>query len=149
MERQPSESSDGPLDGYPVVVRIPVQWGEMDAYGHVNNTVFFRYFETARVLYLERCGFLDSFDRDRIGAILHSTSCRFRRPLFYPDTVLVAGRASEVGSDRFTMTYEIYSSAQETTVAEGSGVIVSFDYENRRKAPIPADVRARIRDLEG
>jgi acyl-CoA thioester hydrolase len=57
----------------------------MDAYGHVNNTVQFRYFESARVEYLAKCGFLRSWEEDRIGAILHSTGCCFRRPLFHPD----------------------------------------------------------------
>lgn len=70
------------LAGFPVVVTLPVQWGEMDAYGHVNNTVFFRYFETARIAYLERCGFTRTWETARVGAILHSTHCRFRQALF-------------------------------------------------------------------
>lgn len=133
---------------YPVVVQIPVQWGEMDAYGHVNNATFFRYFESARVEYLERCRFIEAYDRDRIGAILHSTSCRFRRSLFYPDTVLVGTRAADVTDDRFTMVYEMFSKTQHVTVAEGTGVVVSYDYEVRQIAPIPDYVRAAIAELE-
>lgn len=148
METDGGSGARPSLTDYPAVVRIPVQWGEMDAYGHVNNTVFFRYFETARIVYLEKCGFLDSYDRDRIGAILHSTSCRFRRALVYPDTVLVGGRATDVQDDRFTMAYEIFSTAQETTVAEGTGVVVSFDYTAGVKAPLPAAVRRKIAALE-
>ncbi len=140
--------SEETLDGYSATVRIPVQWGEMDAYGHVNNTVFFRYFESARIRYLERCGFTDSYDRDKIGAILHSTSCRFRRPLFYPDTAVVGARAVEVSSDRFTMAYELVSEAHNTVAAEGTAIIVSYDYTKREIAPIPPAVRARIDDLE-
>ena len=56
----------------------------MDAFGHLNNIVYFRYFETARIHYFERCGFMATYEEDRIGAILHSTSCRFRRPLHFP-----------------------------------------------------------------
>ena len=56
------------LAGFPVILELPVQWGEMDAYGHVNNTVFFRYFESARMEYLRKCGFAESHERDRIGA---------------------------------------------------------------------------------
>ena len=125
------------LAGYPILIRIPVQWGEMDAYGHVNNTVFFRYFESARIAFLERCRFIEAYDREKVGAILHSTGCRFRRPLFYPDTALVATRASELGEDRFTMEYVIASESQATIAAEGSGVIVSYDYESRKPVPIP------------
>jgi len=136
------------LAGYPAVVRIPVQWGEMDAYGHVNNAVFFRYFESARILYLDLCGFIESYDRDKVGAILHSTGCRFRRSLFYPDTALVGARAIAVNEDRFTMAYEMVSKEQNAVVAEGDGVVVSFDYTDRRIVAIPGRVREAIEKLE-
>lgn len=134
--------------GWPVVIRLPVQWGEMDAYGHVNNTVFFRYFESARVRYLERCGFTESWERTRVGAILHSTRCRFRRALRYPDTVLAAARAETLEEDRFEMAYRVVSLSADAVAAEGSGLVVSFDYERERKAPIPAAVREGIEALE-
>lgn len=140
--------SEDLLAGYPVVIRIPVQWGELDAYGHVSNVVFFRYFESARVRYLERCGFHQSYDRDKVGDILHSTSCRFRRPLFYPDTALVGARVVELGEDRFTMSYGLVSEAQGALAAEGTSVVVSFDYVRREPVRIPDDVRAAIESLE-
>ncbi len=137
------------LEGYPVVVRLPVQWGEMDAYDHVNNVVFFRQFESARVRYLVACGFVASYEEDRIGAILHSTSCRFRRPLRYPDTVLVGARAEDVAEDRFVMGYRTVSLEQDAVAAEGTGTVVSFDYRQETKTPIPSAVRQGIRELEG
>jgi acyl-CoA thioester hydrolase len=137
------------LAGWPVVLRIPVQWGEMDAYGHVNNTVLFRYFESARVEYLVKCGFARSWEEDRIGAILHSTGCRFRRPLFYPDTALVGGRSVEMEEDRFTMEYLVISEASGEVAAEGAGVVVSYDYGAHHKCPLPGPVAAGIRALEG
>ncbi len=126
---------------FPAVVRLPVQWGEMDAYGHVNNTVFFRYFETARIEFLQQCGFLAAFHEEKIGAILHSTQCRFRRALFYPDTVEVGGRATEIEADRFLMEYRVVSLGQDETVADGTGLVVAFDYARRQKAMLPANVR--------
>ncbi|UCC74875.1 MAG: acyl-CoA thioesterase [Gemmatimonadota bacterium] len=140
--------SDQLLAGYPVVVRIPVQWGEMDAYGHVSNVVFFSYFDSARVLYLERCGFLESYDRQKIGTILHSTSCRFRRRLFYPDTALVGARVTDLADDRFAMAFELVSEAQNAPVAEATSVVVSYDYTTRQVVPVPEDVRAAIERLE-
>jgi acyl-CoA thioester hydrolase len=140
--------SDVLLADCPVVIRIPVQWGELDAYGHVNNTVFFRYFESARVLYLERCRFIEAYERERVGAILRSTSCRFRRPLFYPDAVSVGARATEIGEDRFTMAYTVVSEAQQAIAAEGTGIVVSYDYTGRNVVPIPDYVREGIRELE-
>ncbi len=136
------------LETFPVVIELPVQWGEMDAYGHVNNTVLFRYFESARMAYFQRCGFIETYQRDKIGAILHSTSCRFRRPLFCPDTALVGTRVSDTGEDRMTMEYRVVSRAQNETVAEGTAIIVSYDYQGQRKAPLPPTVRAAIAGIE-
>ena len=136
------------LAGFPVVVEIPVQWGELDAYGHVNNAVFFRYFESARIAYLERCGLIESYRRDKVGAILHSTSCRFRRALFYPDTALIGARVTEVGEDRFTMAYCVASKTQGEVAAEGTGIVVIFDYNRREKTAIPARVREGIAAVE-
>ena len=140
--------ADEELAGFPVRVEIPVQWGEMDAYDHVNNVAFFRYFESARVEYLERCGFTDSYREERVGAILHSTSCRFRRALVYPDRVTVGARVTEMEEDRFTMEYRVVSHEQEELAAEGRGVVVSFDYETDAKTPIPESVRKGVRELE-
>lgn len=136
------------LAAFPVTVEIPVQWGDMDAYGHVNNTVFFRWFESARMAYFERCGFTKSHIDDRIGAILHSTSCRFRQPLFYPDRVEVGARVTTMEADRFTMEYHVLSLGTGKLAAEGSGVIVSFDYKEGKKAAVPAIVRERVDALE-
>jgi len=137
-----------PLAGFPVRVRLPVQWGEMDAYGHVNNTVLFRYFETGRIAYLERIGFTESHTREGVGAILHSTHCRFRLPLHYPDTVTVGARGREVLDDRFTMEYVVVSDRHGAIAAEGGGLIVSYDYREGRKAPLPDAVRTAIAEVE-
>lgn len=137
------------LAGFPVVISLPVQWGELDAYGHVNNTVFFRYFESARMAYLERCGLVESYKQDRIGAILHSTSCRFRRALFHPDTVLVGAKVAQIDEDRFTMTYRVVSEQRQEVVADGTAIVVVFDYRKRSKTRIPDAVRQAIASLEG
>ena len=108
------------LAAYPVVIEIPVLWGELDAYGHVNNTVYFRYFESARMAYLERCGVLESYERERNGIILYSTECRFRSALHHPDTVLVGARTVQIEDDRFVMGYGAASISQDRVVAEGS-----------------------------
>jgi acyl-CoA thioester hydrolase len=136
------------LLAFPVILELPVQWGEMDAYGHVNNTVFFRYFESARMEYLKKCGFVESHERHRIGAILHSTAARFRQPLFFPDTVQIGASASDISDDRFTMNYTVVSLTREVIVAEGSGIIVSFDYSAGKKAVLPAQVQAGIASIE-
>src|SRR5713101_1352789 len=114
--------------GFPVVVSYPVLWGEMDSYRHVNNVVYFRYFENARLEYFAR---LDWFEYERqtgIGPILAATEARFKRPLTYPDTISVGARAISLEEDRFTLEHRIVSHGQEAIVTEGQGVVVTFHY---------------------
>ena len=135
------------LANFPVVIEIPVQWGEMDAYGHVNNTIVFRFFESARIAFLDECNFIRAYDELKIGAILHSTTCRFRRPLYYPDTVQVGARVSKVHGDRFEMEYLVFSTSQDAVTAEGTATVVSFDYNQRAKTSLPEMVVAGLAEL--
>ncbi len=133
---------------FPVRISLAVQWGEMDSYGHVNNTVYFRWFESARMEYFARLEW-PAVERDTgVGPILHSTRARFRAPLVWPDTIEVATRVTNVLSDRFTMLYEVRSRSLDRVVAEGEGTIVAFDYGRLEKAPLPESIRARIEELE-
>ncbi|MEX2584622.1 MAG: thioesterase family protein [Gemmatimonadota bacterium] len=136
------------LDGYPVIVTNPVVWGEMDAFGHVNHTVFFRYFENSRIDYLTRVGFGDRERRDGIGPIMHSVSARFRLPLTYPDTAWTGVRVTEILPDRVLMEHRLVSETAGAVGAEGSAIVVSFDYDARQKTPLPDDVRAAIERLQ-
>lgn len=136
------------LKDFSVVIQLPVLWGEMDAFGHVNNVVYFRYFESARIAYLEKIGFGRMRDENDIGPILGSTRCRFRIPLIYPDTISVGARVTEIHPDRFTMEYVIVSHAHNAIAAEGDGVIVSFNYRDNQKAVLPEEIRKRIEELE-
>ncbi len=142
-------ATPAPLRPFTVRVELPVQWGEMDAYGHVNNAMFFRYYESARIAYLDACGFLTAYDEHRVGAILHSTSCRFRRPLEYPDRCIVGARVTAIHDDRFEHEYLVYSTAQDAVAGTGTGIVVAFDYVRRRKTSLPAAVRRGIDDLDG
>ncbi len=136
------------LAGYPVVVEVPVAWGEMDAFGHVNNIVYFRYFETARIAYFERLDVPEFLARDPVGPILAETSCRFRAALSYPDTVWVGARVESVGEDRFVMRYAVLSRRLGRLAAEGEGILVCFDYRQNKKAPVPERLRGRIAEIE-
>ena len=134
---------------FPVVVESPVAWGEMDAFGHVNNTVYFRYFENARLAYFRAVGYMEEMERGGLGPILASTQCRFRLPLVYPDSVSVGARVRQLSGDRFVMEYRVVSHTHGAVAAEGDGRIVSYDYRAGAKAPVPDPVRRRIEELEG
>jgi acyl-CoA thioester hydrolase len=133
---------------HPVTVEIPVAWGEMDAFRHVNNTVYFRYFETARIALFEQVGFAPSEESGGVGPILAATDCRFRVPLTYPDTVTTAAWVGDIGEDRFVMKYAVFSHRHEAVAAEGAGTIVSFDYGRGAKAHLPARVAADLGRLQ-
>ncbi|HBI44410.1 MAG TPA: acyl-CoA thioesterase [Planctomycetales bacterium] len=136
------------LAGYPVVVEQAVAWGEMDAYQHVNNVVYFRYFENSRLEYFRRLDWLAMQNDTGVGPILATTHARFRKPLTYPDAILIAARISEVGMDRLTMQHRIFSRRLGVVAAEGEGIIVTFDYARSVKAPVPDELRRRIAELE-
>ncbi len=138
----------GLLDDFPVTVTIPVAWGEMDFFRHVNNTVFFRYFESARIEYLGQIGFQETLAESGIGPILASTHARFRRPLTYPDTVQVGARTTEIQPDRFIMQYRLVSGRDGSTAADGGGVLVAYNYAVGKKAVLPEPVRQAIIRLE-
>ncbi|HZG51668.1 MAG TPA: thioesterase family protein [Pyrinomonadaceae bacterium] len=133
---------------YPVVIELPVAWGEMDALGHVNNIVYFRYFESARMAYFTRLDIWDYMKETGIGPILASTACKFKLPLVYPDTVSVGTRITGVEADRFVMKYVVVSHARAKAAAEGEGLIVAYDYRALRKAPLPDVLKRRIAALE-
>lgn len=135
-------------EGYPVVIKIPVAWGEMDAFQHINNIVYFRYFESARIAYFEKLNLMDMMNRTGIGPILASTSCKFRIPLKYPDKVLAGARVSCIEEDRFIMDYIVVSDKHKKIAAEGDGLIVAFNYSENRKTLIPEELRQRILDIE-
>jgi len=136
------------LAEFPVHYECPVAWGEMDAFEHVNNVAYFRYFESARIAYFNRVGYLAILEETQVGPILASTSCRYRHPLAFPDRVTVGARVSEIGADRFTMLYRVVSEKHGVIAADGEGLIVSYDYGKGQKAPLPETLRAAIVELE-
>lgn len=141
------------LGTWPVVVEnVPVAWGDMDAFGHVNNTIYFRWFETARIAYFTHIGLptqLATRQPTGLGPILARTTCDFRLPLVFPDTVTIQSTVHKLGTTSFVMGYRVLSVAHDGAVAaEGEGVIVVIDYDTGKKAALPEDLRARILKTE-
>lgn len=136
------------LEGYPVVVTTMVGWGDMDANAHVNNVMYFRYIEHARLHYFRELGFSRTQQDSGIGPILAWADCRFRRPLAYPDTISIGTRISEMQDDRFTMEAIVVSHKLQDIAAIGKQKLVSYDYTQNQKAPLPPGFRERIEEFE-
>lgn len=132
---------------YPVVIEQPLIWGDMDAYEHINNTVYFRYFEDARIAYFDKIGVNDHKKTTNIGPILASTTCNFRLPLKFPDTIKIVASVEELKEKRFTMKYKVFSKNYDALAAEGEGLVVFYDYNQEKSCPIPDEVVAAIESL--
>lgn len=133
---------------FPVTVDINVQWGEMDAFGHVNNAVYLRYFETARIAYLRHVAASGVLDLSRLVPVLAETQCRYLRPVRFPDTLVVGCTVTEVHEHGVTQDYEIFSTEQGKVVCTGIGRIVLLDKQSQRKALVAPELHEQIKLLE-
>jgi acyl-CoA thioester hydrolase len=137
-----------PESPWPVQLRIPVQWGDMDAFQHVNNTVYLRWFESARIAYFERTGLMKKMLEEGVGPILARATVDFKSPVTFPDEVTASATVSRVGRTSFVMSYRVTSQRQGgAVVAEGEGVVVMLDYGTGEKVEVDAALRARIESL--
>lgn len=138
-----------PLSQFKVIIDQPVDWADMDSFKHVNNVVYFRYFENARVEYFRRIGWWEYMDETGIGPIVASTQARFRRPVKYPETLAAGAKVVSMAADRFTIRHVLVSRTTGEMVTEGDAVVVSVDYRHNTKVPLPVEIRSRIEELEG
>ena len=137
-----SPSPSRPLADFAVTIELPILWGDQDAFGHVNNTVPVSWFETARMVYLERSGMAALMQASGVGPILAEVSCDFRLQLHYPDTVHVGVRISRLGGSSFGMEHAVYSVGQQAIAVDGSSTLVVFNYQTNRPQRISDDLRA-------
>ena len=129
-------------DRWVLTSRIPIRWGDMDAYGHVNNTVYFRYMEQARVELLERLGF--PIDTRTAGPVIVHTACTFLAPLNYPGIVEVRLYCGALGRSSIPTRYEIRLEGDETLYATGEAKIVWIDVASGQSVPVPDALRRAL-----
>ncbi len=129
------------LSAYHTVTSLPVQWGDQDAFGHVNNVTYFRWLESARIDLLAACPSQVTMAGSGPGPIVASLTCDYRRQLHFPDQVLIGSRVDRIGRSSADLVHAIVSVEQQEVVAEGRCVIVVYDYTSRRVCRIPEDLR--------
>ena len=126
------------------VERIPIRWGDMDAMGHVNNTVYFRYMEQARISWIETWG-VGTTGNHAEGPVIANASCQFRRPLKYPGSVEVRVFAGGIGRSSLPTYYEIRRTDDAQTVyATGDALFVWISNATGKPAAFPDTVRRRL-----
>ncbi|HFC30797.1 MAG TPA: acyl-CoA thioesterase [Oceanospirillales bacterium] len=133
---------------YAVTIALKVQWGDMDAFNHVNNIMYFRYFESARIAYFEKLEMMGNDKVTDVAPILAETSCRFKFPLTYPDDILVGARVMENHSHGFMMEYAVYSTKYKRITSIGTGRIVLLNYKSHEKVAVSTDLLHKIQQLE-
>jgi len=135
------------LEKYKVITRYQVQWGHMDAARHVNNTVYLRWAESARIAYFEAMGMDTSFQGGGVGPILGWQDCKYIFPLTFPDTAIVGARTIEQQEDRFIMECAIYSEKHKRISAISKQSIIPYSYAELKKVSIPEEWLKAISNL--
>jgi acyl-CoA thioester hydrolase len=123
------------------VERIAIRWGDMDAMGHVNNTVYFRFMEQARIGWFEALVPQGAAWRTH-GIVIVNASCNFKRPLNYPGTVEVKVFAGPPGGSSVPTFYELIFN--DSLYADGAATVVFVDMETQKPMRIPDELRARL-----
>lgn len=128
----------------PLELEMTLRWGDMDAFGHINNVQYLRYFETARVEYFMKILKTSSFENTAMPVVA-SLNCEYKRPLTYPDQLKMVIGLEDIGKSSFRVSCEMHS-PKVGLAAVASCVIVLFDFEAQKPTPIPADMRARFEE---
>ncbi|MEZ6132913.1 MAG: thioesterase family protein [Planctomycetaceae bacterium] len=142
-DRLPPDVADALADFRTVTV-LPVQWGDMDAFGHVNNAVYFRWFESARIDLLDSFQSEVSMASGGIAPILASIRCDYKKQLHYPDTVYIGSRTGPPGRTSVEIQHAVYSRQLRQVAAVGTSVMVVFDYQANRPVRIPDELKQQL-----
>ncbi len=132
---------------FPVKLHLRLDWSEMDLFGHINNVMFFKFIQASRVNYWEQVGLMRDYFKDKIGPILVSTGCQFKKPLFYPDTIAVEVRVEFIKTTSIGLHHRILNSKGELS-AEAHDVIVLYNFAKNEKVPIPAELKDAIGKIQ-
>lgn len=131
------------LADYPHHQSITTRWMDNDAYGHVNNVVYYSYFDTVVNTYLIARGVLDIANGPVIGFAVES-GCKYLAPLAYPETLTAGLRVAHIGRSSVRYEIAIFRQGAESAAAQGHFVHVYVDRESRRPVELPAPLRAAL-----
>jgi acyl-CoA thioester hydrolase len=127
---------------------IEVRWGDMDAQGHVNNTVYFIYCESARIELLRKIGFKGKQAGLAEGPTLVHASCDFKQQVIYPATLDVGLRVERLGRRSFEMSYGIFLHGTDQLVAAARSVNAWANYAKNHAVPLPDEIRAALEQYQ-
>ena len=128
-------------DDFPYLISVPTRWGDNDMLGHVNNVVYYRYFEAVVVRFqMEEAGI--DWLKDKISPQAVETLCRFHHPLSFPETVDAGLRVGRIGNSSVTFEIALFGEKEKTPAATGHFVHVFVEAETLKPKTIPEPMRA-------
>ena len=133
---------------YPYLQTISTRWSDNDVYGHVNNVVYFSYFDTVVNQYLIEQRALDIHRGDVIGLVVENT-CRYFQSLAFPDRVYAGMQVQRLGTSSVIYRIGLFANEQSAPAAQGRFVHVYVDRESRKPVPLPPALRAALELLAG
>lgn len=135
------------MTNYPIKTKLNIDWTDIDLFGHVNNVAILKYVQSARVNYLEHIGLMQLQSETKMGPILASVSCQFRKSLYYPGQVTIYSKVDSINNTSFRMQHLIYDRDNNIS-AEAEDILVFFDFHNNTKLSITNEIREKIEALE-
>jgi acyl-CoA thioester hydrolase len=126
---------------FPVFEPIETRWADNDAYGHVNNVVFYAFFDTAVNRRLARAGLLDITGGATIGLVVE-TGCRYHASAAFPEALEAGLRVARIGTSSVRYELAIFRAGEDAAIADGFFIHVYVDRETRRPKPLPEHWRA-------
>ncbi len=135
------------LKDFSVKIQIPIAWADMDIYCHVNNSNYFKYFDSSRIKYFEIIGLYDQFETSGIAAVISNVSCNYLEPIKYPDIITVGSRVVEINNEAIKMEHFI-SNSKNRLVAFGESELVIFDFKREKAIKIPEKIKSEIEKLD-
>ncbi len=136
-----------PRSAYRAFRSISTRWMDNDVYGHVNNVVYYSWFDTAVNAYLIEQGVLDIHAGQTIGLVIE-TQCNYFAPLAFPQTVEAGIRVARIGSSSVRYEVGLFAAGEAFAAACGHFVHVYVDRASRRPMPVPAPLRSVLEHLQ-
>jgi len=124
-------------------ITLRIDWSEIDSFGHVNNVMFMKYVQAARLNFVDSIGLMKSYRTQKIGFMVAETSCKFKKELHFPGYVTVNTKIAFIKNTSFSLEHTI-TNADDELVAVATDVLVVYDFNKNEKALIPEKIKAKM-----
>jgi len=124
-------------------ITLRIDWSEIDSFGHVNNVMFMKYVQAARLNFVDSIGLMKLHRTQNIGFMVAETSCRFKKEMHFPGYVNVSTKIAFIKNTSFSLEHTITNSDEEV-VAVATDVLVVYDFNKNEKTLIPEEIKTKM-----